>query len=81
MDIGEKLLSRKEAADYIRAKGLPSSESTLRTYAVTGGGPRFRKFGRAVRYERAELDAWIEAKLTTAVDTTSALRQCAGKGR
>ena len=25
-----------------------------------GGGPRFSKYGRAVRYNIDELDAWIE---------------------
>lgn len=46
-----------EAADYI---GL--SESTLTKLRVFGGGPTYIKAGRCVRYDRADLDSWIDQR-------------------
>jgi predicted DNA-binding transcriptional regulator AlpA len=39
------------------------SVSTLNKLRLVGGGPRFAKLGRAVRYRVADIDAWIEASL------------------
>jgi excisionase family DNA binding protein len=48
-----------EAADYLKL-----SKATLNCWRVKGGkGPRFCKMGSAVRYRRADLDAWLESKL------------------
>lgn len=33
-------------------------QSTLRTWRKTGGGPRYVKFGRLVRYRRSDVEAW-----------------------
>ena len=68
-----KFLDRTEAAEYIRAKGLPSTPATLRKLACVGGGPAFRRFGRAVRYEQAALDEWIADRLTRPLRNTSEL--------
>jgi excisionase family DNA binding protein len=38
------------------------SASTLRKLRLTGGGPRFMKLGRAVRYREQDLDAWLNAR-------------------
>jgi predicted DNA-binding transcriptional regulator AlpA len=43
------------AAAYV---GL--AKNTLDKLRVYGDGPRFCKYGRAVRYSIEELDAWIE---------------------
>jgi excisionase family DNA binding protein len=51
------LLNTKEAAD---ALGL--SERTLERWRVTGGGPRYVKVGRAVRYLLADLIEWVEER-------------------
>ena len=40
---------------------LGLSTKTLRRWRWAGKGPRFLKLGAAVRYERAELAAFIEA--------------------
>jgi excisionase family DNA binding protein len=50
----------REAADYLR-----SSESTLAKKRLTGEGPPFVRIGRAVRYRRSDLDAWMAASIRT----------------
>ena len=44
----------REAADY-----LHSSESTLAKKRLNGDGPPFVRIGRAIRYRRSDLDAWM----------------------
>ena len=50
-------LSTREAAHYL---GL--SARTLNRYRVSGDGPVFHRFGGRVRYRRADLDAWAQAR-------------------
>lgn len=50
-------LRTPEAAEYL---GL--SVSTLEKMRVSGGGPPFAAFGRAVSYAPADLDAWAAAR-------------------
>jgi predicted DNA-binding transcriptional regulator AlpA len=50
------------------AEQLGLSVATLRAWRHRGRGPRFLRFGRAVRYLPADLDAFIRA---SAVDTRS----------
>jgi excisionase family DNA binding protein len=51
---GEPLMRESEAA---RRLGL--SKRTLQKWRVTGGGPDFLKFGRAVRYSVEALEKWL----------------------
>jgi len=60
----KRYLTRKEAAEYVKEKGLPCAPSSLCTWATTGGGPNFRKFGRNVVYLPEELDVWIDSRLS-----------------
>ena len=48
------LLTENDAATY-----LSMAVPTLRKWRVQGGGPVFLKLSRAVRYDMADLDAWI----------------------
>ncbi len=48
------LMTEKDAAIY-----LNMAVPTLRKWRVQGGGPVFLKLSRAVRYDVADLDAWI----------------------
>jgi len=65
-------LRRADAARYVRERwGAPCSPSWLAKLAVTGGGPRFRKIGRFPVYTRADLDQWIEGRITTPRHSTS----------
>lgn len=52
-----KYLTNAEAAAYLRL-----SPRTLEKQRVLGGGPRFRKFGRAVRYDIQDLCHWASAR-------------------
>jgi predicted DNA-binding transcriptional regulator AlpA len=54
-------LSTDQAAFYL---GLASC--TLQKMRVTGGGPKYRKHGRYVRYHIADLDAWSVARVKQA---------------
>jgi hypothetical protein len=55
---------RREAADYIQQRGLPCSPNTLAKLASIGGGPAYQRFGKAAVYTAANLDAYIEKKLS-----------------
>jgi excisionase family DNA binding protein len=50
------------------AKYLGISEASLRLWRSEGKGPRhFRAGEKLVRYRRADLDAWIEERLSAPV--------------
>ena len=53
-----KYLTPSEAAEYLRI-----SASTLAKLRVYGGGPPFIRIGRAVRYSRPVLDAYMAARI------------------
>lgn len=56
----ESTLTPIKAARY-----LGISEASLRLWRSEGRGPRFFKAGeKLIRYRRADLDAWIEARLS-----------------
>ena len=47
------------------AKYIGISEAALRLWRSEGRGPRYFKAGeKLVRYRRADLDSWIEARLS-----------------
>lgn len=50
------LLSEAQTADFLKL-----SIRTLQSWRLRGGGPGFLKLGRAVRYARADLEAWLAA--------------------
>ena len=53
-----------EALDtHEAAKRTGLASATLRKLRLTGEGPPFMKLGRAVRYRREDLDAWLEARV------------------
>jgi excisionase family DNA binding protein len=49
-----ELLTTREAAEYLRL-----SESSLNHWRLEGRGPAFTRFGRQVRYRRADVDRWL----------------------
>ena len=51
------MLRTPQAADY-----LGVSPATLCKWRVFGGGPRYKKLGRAVVYDPADLRLWLEAQ-------------------
>lgn len=70
----DRYYRRRDAAAALRQAGIPIAEATLATRASRGGdSPRFRRFGRVPLYHGADLLAWIEARLSPPVRTTSEL--------
>ena len=61
-DTGEKRLNRKEAADYLTARGYRTAAATLAKMATLGGGPVYESFGRTPLYKPTDLLAWIASK-------------------
>lgn len=47
------MLTTKDAANYLGLK-----KSTLEAWRCHGGGPVFHKFGKAIRYDQTDLDAF-----------------------
>lgn len=57
-------LRRAAAAEYLDVVwGLTFAPETLRKWASTGIGPRFRRINRTVFYQISELDSWATQKL------------------
>ena len=54
----QKLLNTIEAAEVLRLAAATLEK--LRTY---GGGPRYLKLGRAVRYRTDDLEAWLAQRV------------------
>lgn len=52
----QKFMDQKEAGEYL---GL--APKTLNKWRSLGKGPRYRKFGKAVRYTQEDLDAWANS--------------------
>ena len=55
--IASDRMNTTEAAKYT---GL--SSSTLTKLRVFGGGPQFCKLRRAVRYDKVDVDEWLNAR-------------------
>jgi len=61
----------KQASKYFAAKGIKIAAGTYNKPRVTGGGPKFRKFGRVPLYDEADLDSWAEERLSPPKRSTS----------
>jgi excisionase family DNA binding protein len=53
-----RILTEQEASPLVGLK-----DSTLQTLRVNGGGPRYCKLGRSVRYREEDLEEWLSARL------------------
>ena len=52
------------------ARYIGVSDAVLRLWRSQGKGPRFYRAGeKLIRYRRADLDAWIEARLSAPAET------------
>jgi predicted DNA-binding transcriptional regulator AlpA len=64
----DELFDTEAVADYT---GL--SPVTLRRWRMTGAGPRFVRLGRAVRYRKAAVDAFLAGReYTTTAEADAA---------
>ena len=52
-----RFLTPEEAAEYLRL-----SPRTIERYRYMGSGPRFRRFGRVIRYTVWDLDVWADTR-------------------
>jgi predicted DNA-binding transcriptional regulator AlpA len=66
MTQGERAVTEIEAATVL---GL--SVATLRAWRHRGRGPKFVRFGRAVRYLTSELDDFVRRSTVTPAATTT----------
>jgi excisionase family DNA binding protein len=55
----DKLLTPSEVSKIL---GIP--ELTLQNWRTRGGGPRFAKIGKHVRYRPADLNRWLDENST-----------------
>jgi hypothetical protein len=55
----DRYLSRQEASDYLKARGLAIAVSTLSKMVTVGGGPPVCRWGRKPLYRAEDLDRWI----------------------
>jgi excisionase family DNA binding protein len=59
----DELLTRRETAEFLKLR-----EQTLACMACQGRGPAYIKCGRAVRYRKSDLDAWLESRTVHTAD-------------
>lgn len=71
--IRSPFLRRGELARALSERGFPVSKATLETMATRGGGPPFRRFGRAVVYSLEDGLAWAEGRMSAPVRSTAEL--------
>jgi excisionase family DNA binding protein len=64
--ITETYFTPREAAEYLR-----SSTSTLAKARLTKRGPAFVRIGRAVRYRKSDIDAWMSSSVAGNVERSS----------
>lgn len=62
--MSKRFLNRRQAAEYVRATGLPCAVKTLEKLACVGGGPEMVKFGRRVFYTPDALETWIDERVS-----------------
>jgi hypothetical protein len=78
MDIqANRWLTRTEASAFLATLGIERKPQTLAAYAVRGGGPAYRLFGRKPYYAVADLEAWVEEKFSPVYRTTSQYERAA----
>jgi hypothetical protein len=68
----EKLHTTPEAAAFLAERNSPvKTTSTLEAMRTRGGGPAFRRLGRAVRYAECDLLAWLEQIMSGPLHSTT----------
>ncbi|MBK5958438.1 hypothetical protein CCR97_09480 [Rhodoplanes elegans] len=67
---GDTLLDERQAAELLNL-----SCRTLQAWRAVDAGPRFIRAGRAVRYRRTDLLAWVEANAVAPTRLAPASRE------
>jgi len=66
----DRPMEPRAASEYLKKRGCDTAEATLAKYRSVGGGPRFLRFGRRIRYRPSALDEHI-ARITRELRNTS----------
>jgi predicted DNA-binding transcriptional regulator AlpA len=66
----DRLLDEREAADLLHI-----NHRTLANWRVRGGGPRFVKIGRLVRYRAGDISDWIEGRTSESTSDADRLNE------
>jgi hypothetical protein len=61
-----RLLTRRQAVEYLRERGFPITVGMLARYASNGTGPRYSRFSKFSLHEAKDLDAWASKMLARA---------------
>jgi hypothetical protein len=62
----KKYLTRKQASEHLRGRGLPCGTASLAKMALIGSGPPIVRWGRRrVLYETEALESWASGRLAT----------------
>jgi len=72
----ETYLTPHEAAEYLR-----SSTSTLAKARLTKRGPDFVRIGRAVRYRKSDIDAWMSSSVARHVERSNSASSLVSGGQ
>jgi hypothetical protein len=67
----ERLFDTNAASVRLNEHGVHRSPAYLRKLRCIGGGPRFRRLGNKPVYTEGDLIAWIEARLSAPMGSTS----------
>jgi len=69
-----EFVTRREAHEHLKSRGLNCAIATLAKLACVGGGPPITYFGASRRpkplYRLSDLDAWAECRLHRAISTS-----------
>jgi predicted DNA-binding transcriptional regulator AlpA len=63
-------MSEQYLNEFQVAERTNISLATLRRWRLESRGPKFRKFGSLVRYDKEELALWVRSRPTGGEDTT-----------
>jgi len=70
--VPEKYYRTTEASQILNdGLGVPVAPKTLTKLRVTGGGPRFHRFGRNILYTVPDLLEWAKSRLSRKLTSTS----------
>jgi hypothetical protein len=69
----EKLITRRQAAQYITQNYFPCSAATLAKRAVYGSGPPYQKAGQIAVYSPPRLDEWAASRIGAEIKSTAEL--------
>jgi hypothetical protein len=54
--------TRDQATEWLRERGVPTSDSTLDVLANKGGGPKYSVINGRALYTEPDLLSWLEAQ-------------------